>query len=96
LQKESLIITKQKGSKIFGFITMDNEPDKKWEFEGNFTGRFLQLFYFPSKDAEDKLFLDYGCYFFDMLGDGTFDGYSVGFMWNENKTSVAKHKLKRR
>jgi ATP-dependent exoDNAse (exonuclease V) alpha subunit len=27
--------------------------------------------------ADDKLFQDYGCYFFDLLPDGTFDGYSI-------------------
>jgi hypothetical protein len=93
--RENFVITRQRGSRIYGYITMEEEPDKKWEFEGNFSGRFLQLFYYPSKDAEDKLFLDYGCYFFDMLGDGTFVGYSVGFDWQENATDVSKHKLRR-
>lgn len=87
-------VTKQNGSKIFGYITMDTEPDKRWDFEGNFTGRFLQLFYYPSKDAEDKLFLDYGCYFFEFIGNGSFEGYSVGFYWDKNEKFVSKHTLK--
>lgn len=33
----------------------------------------------PSKQADDKLFLDYGCYFFELLGNGSFRGYAVGF-----------------
>lgn len=92
---ENFIITRQKGSRIYGYITMDDHPDKRWEFEDNFSGRFLQLLYYPSKEAEDKLFLDFGCYFFDMLGDGTFDGYSVRFYWETNSTDASKHKLKR-
>lgn len=92
---ENFYVTKQKGSKIFGYISMDSEPGKRWEFEGNFTGRFLQLFYYPSKDAEDKLFLDYGCYFFDLMGDGSFDGYSVGYYWDKNEKFVSMHSMKR-
>lgn len=93
--KETFVIAKQKGSRITGYITMDSEPDKRWEFEGNFSGRFLQLYYFPSKHADNRLFLDYGCYFFDMQGDGSFKGYSVGFDWSENATDLSEHRLRR-
>jgi hypothetical protein len=91
---ESLFITRQKGAKISGYITMEKEPDKKWDFEGTFNGRFLQLSYFPSKDAENKLFLDYGCYFFELIGDGIFDGYSIGYYWNSSKITASKHQMK--
>ena len=92
---ENFYITKQKGSKIYGYITMDSEPGKRWEFEGAFTGRFLLLFYYPSKAAEDKLFLDYGCSFFDLLGDGCFDGFSVGYYWDKNDKVISKQTLKK-
>jgi hypothetical protein len=95
LQKELLVIERQRGSRTYGYITMEDEPDKKWNFEGNFSGRFLQLFYYPSKEAENKLFLDYGCYFFEMQTDGTFKGYSVGVYWETNKIGVSTHQLKR-
>jgi hypothetical protein len=47
--RENFVITRQKGSRIYGYITMEEEPDKRWEFEGNFSGRFLQLFYYPQR-----------------------------------------------
>lgn len=65
--KELLVIERQKGSKIWGYIEMESEPDKRWDFEGNFNGRFLQLMYYPSRKSDNKLFLDYGCYFFELL-----------------------------
>ncbi|MBI5779156.1 MAG: hypothetical protein HZA49_06840 [Planctomycetes bacterium] len=93
--KELLVIERQKGSNIYGYITMEDKPDKKWNFEGNFSGRFLQLFYFPSKEAEDKLFLDYGCYFFEMQGNGAFKGYSIGFDYEANSMGVSTHRIER-
>lgn len=94
-QNELLVINRQKGHKVYGYITMEKLADKKWEFEGYFNGRFLQLLYYPSDEAEDKLFLDNGCYFFERLGDGTFKGYSVGFDYEKNGVAVSKHQLKR-
>jgi hypothetical protein len=93
--KELLIVERQKGSRIWGHIEMESEPDKRWDFEGNFSGRFLQLMYYPSKNSDNKLFLDYGCYFFELQGDGTFQGYSIGFSWDRNKTYPSTHQLKR-
>jgi len=95
LAKELLVIERQKGSKIWGYIDMESEPDKRWDFEGNFNGRFLQLMYYPSKKSNNQLFLDYGCYFFELQGDGKFNGYSIGFSWDLNKTYPSTHQLKR-
>jgi hypothetical protein len=90
--RERFYISKQKCGKISGYILYDTAPDKRWEFEGNFTGRFLQLFYYPSEKADDTLFQDYGCYFFQL--DGTeFVGYSVGYDYEEGLIASSKHKL---
>lgn len=94
-QRELLEIKDQKGSRVSGAITKADEPDKKWDFDGNFSGRFLQITYYPSPDASDKLFQDYGCYFFELRGDGSFEGYSVGFEWDKNVIIVSRHRLRR-
>lgn len=91
--REILVIERQKGSRIYGSITTEDYPDKKWEFEGNFTGHFLHLLYYPSKEADDKLFLDYGCYFFEMNGDGSFEGYSIGYDLEYNSITISKHRI---
>ena len=94
--KKIITITKQKGSRIHGNITMDVvHPDKKWIVEGDFNGRFLRLFWSPSKEADNKLFLDYGCYFFELEGSGCFTGYAVGFDCVADQTIVCQHQLKR-
>ena len=93
--KELLVIERQRGTKVYGYITMENEADKKWNFEGDFNGRFFRLMYHPSKEAENKLFLDYGCYFFQIQGDGSFDGYSIGFDWQTNEMGSSTHKLRK-
>lgn len=93
--RERLVITKQRKSRVYGYIQVQGEVDKKWNCEGRYTGRFLQLYYYPSDDAKSK-FLDYGCYFFEIQGDGTFKGYSVGFDWGSNRTGLSRHKLVRR
>ncbi len=90
--REKFFISKQKGGKISGYILYDTAPDKRWEFEGNYTGRFLQLLYFPSEKADDTLFQDYGCYFFQL--DGTeFVGYSIGYAYEGGTIAASKHKL---
>lgn len=94
-QKEIFTITRQKGPRIYGYITMESEPDKQWDLQGDFNGRFLRLFWHPSKEADDKLFLDYGCYFFELLGNGSFRGYAVGFDWGTDATEVYEHTLRR-
>jgi hypothetical protein len=90
--KERFFVTEQRGPKIRGYILYDDAPDKRWEFEGNFTGRFLQLFYYPSEKADDKLFQDYGCYFFELRGTD-FLGYSVGYEFTNCAIGVAEHSL---
>ena len=96
VRHELLVVDRQKGARIYGHVTMDDEPDKRWDIEGIFSGRFLQLIYLPSKHATAQMFLDYGCYFFQLQGDGSFDGYSVGFAWKTNKIGATKHQLYRR
>ena len=91
-RKERFFITKQRGPKVRGYILYDTAPDKRWEFEGNFTGRFLQLFYYPSDKADDKLFQDYGCYFFQLEGTH-FVGYSIGYDYDARILDVSEHKL---
>ena len=91
--REIFNVTRQRGSKVSGHITVADDPDKVWSFDGNFSGRFLQLLYFPSSDAPNRFFLDYGCYFFEMQGDGSFDGYSVGFDWGSNSIGLSTHSL---
>lgn len=93
---EVLVIERQKGTRVYGYITMHDEPNKRWDVEGVFSGRFLQLLYSPSESAADTLFLDYGCYFFELKGDGSFDGLSIGFSWDSNRIGASKHQLSRR
>ena len=91
---EILIIDKQRGDDFSGFIEMESLPDKKWSFKGNlFKERFLQLYYYPSKDSPDKNFLDYGCYFLEVNGDGSFSGKSIGFEYENNNIQISNHKL---
>jgi len=90
--KERFFITKQKGARVYGHILYDTAPEKRWEFEGNFTGQFLQLFYYPSEKADDKLFQDYGCYFFEFRGT-EFVGYSVGYGYIGRELGLSEHKL---
>ncbi|MEI6039663.1 MAG: hypothetical protein WCQ52_08250 [Actinomycetes bacterium] len=90
--RERFFITRQRGAKIRGYILVDAAPDKRWEFEGNFTGRFLQLFYYPSEKADDKFFQDYGCYFFELRGTD-FIGYSVGYDYIGRELDLSEHKL---
>ncbi|MGE3388092.1 MAG: hypothetical protein AB7K41_15285 [Bdellovibrionales bacterium] len=96
--QERLFITEQipakEGLNIKGYFTVDAEPEKRWEFSGNFTGKFIQLYYYPSDAADDGLFLDYGCYFFEIKNDGHFEGFSVACEWDEEIPSVARHMLK--
>jgi hypothetical protein len=92
--KEIFHITKQKGAKIYGYITMDTESDKKWDIYGDFNGQFLRLFWHPSKDAENDDFVDIGCYFFEKKGTD-FTGYAVGYDFGTSKIEIGPHILKR-
>ena len=96
-KRELLVISKQNGSRVYGHITYDPDKGRRWDFEGQFSGRFLQLIYYPTPKVQAKNpFLDYGCYFFEMSGDGSFAGHSVSFIWDQNKTEVSPHWLRRR
>ena len=97
--KELLEITKQSSQRIEGFITKEDEPQKKWTVEGKYGDNFLMLIYSPAKDAKDNNFLDYGCYFFQRRADGSFEGYSTGFGPNDGQpgegVTTDYHTLKR-
>jgi hypothetical protein len=89
--KETLVVERQRGPRIYGYITMENQV---WDFEGNFfNGRFLQLLYYPSEGGRNKI--DLGCYFFERQLNGTFKGYSVGIEWHKKDISISMHELKK-
>lgn len=92
-ETEFIEFTHQRGQRVYGSITTASTPDMKWDLEGDYNDRFLRLFWHPSKDAPNKFFLDYGCYFFERQGNGTFEGYAVGFDHSSNKVEVSMHKL---
>src|SRR5579871_673868 len=92
--RETLTISKQRGTRVHGRITYEKDIAKKWEFEGRFSGQFLQLYYYPSKESR-VAFLDYGCYFFELRSTGDFEGYSVGIPYETGKIGVAIHTLRK-
>ena len=97
---EVLTVTRQRGDRIWGTINWDQKPDRKWGFEGRYDGQFLQLYYFPAKDAINPDFLDYGCYFFQRKADGLFQGFSTGFGSGyegepDDEVSTTYHELRR-
>jgi hypothetical protein len=89
--REYFQFTKQKGNKIQGIITSDQFPGMKWNLEGDYNDRFLRLFWTPAKDSENQFFLDYGTYFFERNGDGSFKGYAVGFHSQTNQVEMGEH-----
>lgn len=93
-RKETFEFTAQKRGRVYGYITMDDHPDLKWEIEGDYNDRFLRLFWHPSAEADNKFFLDYGCYFFERQGTGSFRGYGVGFDSHQNKIDFGEHALR--
>ena len=92
---EVFTFTKQRRGRVYGYITMAQLPELKWEIEGDYNNRFLRLFWQPAADAQNKFFLDYGCYFFERQGLGSFHGYAVGFDLETNKIEIAEHQLRR-
>ena len=78
-EEETLVITKQIGETVKGYVTKGDEPSKKWIIEGRYNGSFLMLIYYPDMDCQNPDFLDYGCYFFKRKADGSFEGYSTGY-----------------
>lgn len=89
--KEIIEIKKQVGTRIQGKITMESIPDMEWELEGIYNGRFLQLIWYPSKDAKAN-FMDFGCYFFERKGR-YFEGYTVGYDSETDKIEHGPHTL---
>ncbi|MBO9711588.1 hypothetical protein [Sphingomonas sp.] len=93
---ETFIFKKQIGNRIAGMIEMSQYPDRIWYVEGDYNERFLRLFWTPSKESSDRFFLDYGVYFFERGGDGTFTGYATGFDAEQNRVIVVEHHLQLR
>lgn len=93
-QTEMFEFTMQRRGRVYGYITMEALPDLKWKIEGDYNDRFLRLFWHPSTEANNKFFLDYGCYFFERQGNGSFKGYAVGFDSQSNKVEIGQHTLR--
>ena len=89
--EEILTVRRQKGTTVEGEILVPAHPGKRWIFWGTFNGRFLQLCYYPDGAA----FQDYGCYFMEYQGDGSFEGHSVGYQWMDGKSGVSRHGMRR-
>lgn len=84
---------KQIKNRIVGSIEMPEYPQRKWVIEGDYNDRFLRLFWTPSKESSDRFFLDYGVYFFERTGKGSFHGYAAGFDADEDRVLVVDHSL---
>ena len=89
--REVIEIQNEKRGRVYGIVTMDEDPRLRWTVEGDYNGRFLRLFWHAT---HDKFYLDHGCYFFERQGDGTFKGYSVGFDARMNKVVVDEHTVR--
>ena len=92
--KECIEIKSQKRGRLYGCVTMDENPAFRWDVEGDYDGRFLRLFWHATPDSPNKFFLDRGCYFFERQGDGTFKGYSIGYDARLNKVAVDEHTIR--
>ena len=94
-QQERVFITEQRrakeGIRIKGYITFDPDPNKKWWIEGIYSGKFLQILYYPSEESSDAWFIDYGCYFFEANNTGQFIGYSVACESDDEEIGLATH-----
>lgn len=93
--KELFEITWQRRDKVSGVITSEAFPDMKWTIEGDYNERFLRLFWQPSWDSPNQFFLDYGCYFFERNGDGSFVGFAIGYNSETNKVEVHEHSVRK-
>lgn len=93
--KEYFEFTKQKDNKVHGVITSGQFPGMKWDIEGDYNDRFLRLFWTPSKDSENKFFLDYGTYFFERNGDGSFKGFAIGYNSRTSQVECGEHTMKK-
>ena len=90
---EQFFFHKQKRQRVYGSITSDSVKDMKWIIEGDYDGRFLRLFWQPDPSSSRRYFVDYGCYFFERQGDGTFKGYGTGYDSEHNKVIHGKNTL---
>jgi hypothetical protein len=90
---EIINISRQRGRLVWGTAMRDEEPDKKWDVEGYFDGRHLQLFYSPSATAKNTNFSDYGCYFFVRQGTGIMEGLSIGEGPNKQGKDTVDHEF---
>ncbi|MDD4506186.1 MAG: hypothetical protein PHE60_07440 [Sulfurospirillaceae bacterium] len=93
--KEVFEFTWQRTDKVGGTITSGHYPDMKWTIEGDYNERFLRLFWQPSDDSPNKYFLDYGCYFLERNGNGTFTGYAIGFSSETNRVEAHAHAVRK-
>ena len=93
-EKEVFSFSKQRKSRVYGSISMSSRPGMAWDIEGDYNDRFLRLFWSPASSAQKKFFLDYGCYFFERQGDGSFKGYSVGYDADANNVVTDTHELR--
>ena len=93
-EREIFEFTGQKRGRVYGKISMPTRPNMLWDFDGDYNDRFLRLFWHPSPSSENKFFLDYGCYFFERQGDGSFSGFSVGYDAETSKVEAGEHKLR--
>lgn len=87
--QEIIEIQKQRRGRVYGIVTMAEDPRLKWAIEGDYNGRFLRLFWHAT---HSETYLDHGCYFFEKKGRG-FVGYSVGYDARLDRVTVDEHKI---
>lgn len=92
---EILVFEHQRGNRVYGSVTSEEYPNHKCQFEGICNERFLQLMYWPGETSTQQLIVDYGCYFVENQGDGSFSGYAVGSYFAERRHVVWTLELKR-
>lgn len=95
--KSTLTITRHSGTTVTGHVSDSQFPARKLAIEGRYENDVLLMHYFPAPDAEDKDFIDYGCYFLRRQADGSFRGYSVGFPLTDSSLDACLdvHELRR-
>jgi hypothetical protein len=95
--RETITITSQIGDRIWGKASRVNEPDKAWNIEGRCEGDYIQMLWFPAKEAKDKDFQDYGCYFLKKKANGVYAGFSCSFgKGGEDNLTTDNHEMVRR
>jgi hypothetical protein len=95
--RETITITAQRGDSVWGKAVRPDEPDKAWDIEGRCEGDYIQMLYFPAKEAKDRDFQDYGSYFLKKKANGVYSGFSTGFgKRGEDSLSTDFHEMVRR